>query len=242
MDFFVCVHPQHTLSHWKAVIINGHKVYTMRSKQSSNVRCRIATALPPLYFCVFSVRQAIGEVLSLETSGRQVSDMERVQHADTPIPGMGRTHLGVRVRSRSSPRSRSSSTEHQLALGRERHRGCQRGRGQAREAGEKSGGQGQEFNRDDLEKREWSSLSSCWEVKGNKTRSAPGLAIQGTSLTFLRTASWGREQMRGQREVRKQIYSAESSLNTHHLEEATRKTSWSKGGSHARKGSVFAMA
>lgn len=65
MDFFFCP-PQHTLSHWKAVIINGHKVYTMRSKQSSNVRCRIATALPPLYFCVFSVRQAIGEVLSLK--------------------------------------------------------------------------------------------------------------------------------------------------------------------------------
>lgn len=39
--------------------------------------------------------------------------------------------------------------------------GCQRGRGQAREAGEKSGGQSQEFNRDDLEKKEWSAMAAA---------------------------------------------------------------------------------
>lgn len=223
------------------MIINGHKDCTVRSKQTSNVRCRIATALPPLYFCVFSVRQAVGEVLFLKRhlAGVRYGEGSAPRH---PHTWDGKSPSGRQSGPGVAPGPGVALQNASLLWGErgtgvpERKGSGQRGRRKIRRA--KPRIQQRWFGKEGVV----CHGSSCWEVKGNKTRSAPGLAIQGTSLTFLRTASWGREQMRGQREARKQIYSAESSLNTHHLEEATRKTSWSKGGSHARKGSVFTMA
>lgn len=83
-----------------------------------------------LYFFSPAVCSVSGRWLEKSFFSRDIwqeAEMERGQHSDTPIPGMGRAYRGDRFR------SRSNSAEHQLSLGRVRHRGCQRGRGEGRQ-------------------------------------------------------------------------------------------------------------